>query len=104
LKNGSYKSIVVNSNTTAKDLADLMADKLNMTKQAQNLEVVEHQKEKEMRLEPNLNVFNIKQRWPHVLKKDAEHAKFIVVPKRGTPDSFTLQYRDAIYGGTTSKK
>jgi len=104
LKNGSYKSIVVNSNTTAKDLADLMAEKLNMVKYAQNLEVIEHQKATEVRLEPNVNVFNIKTRWPHVIKGgDLEHAKYIVVPKRGTSDSFTLMYRDAIYGGTTSK-
>jgi len=103
VKNGAYKSIVVNSNTTAKDLAELMAEKLNMTKFAQNLEVIEHQKTTEVRLEPNINVFNIKTRWPHVLKADAEHAKFIVVPKRGTPDSFTLMYRDAIYGGTPTK-
>jgi len=98
LKNGSYKSIVVNNNTTAKDLIDSVCEKLNMQKFATHMEVTEHQKSKDLRVELNINIYNIKKEWIHTLGADADHAKFIVSPKRAAPESVVALYREAIYG------
>jgi len=98
LKNGSYKSIVVNNTTTAKDLIDLVCEKLSLQNLANHMEVIEHQKVKDLRVELNINIYNIKKEWIHTLGADADHARFIVQPKRAAPESVVALYRDAIYG------
>jgi len=102
LKNGSYKAIVVSSDHNAKDLADSMADKLNMSKFANYFDVIEIQRGQEKRLEPNTNILQARKKWPLILgpsgNETEQQCKFAVVPKRGTPENITMMYRDAIYG------
>lgn len=105
MKNGSYKSIVVTSEDTfvivyfyfilffhlishppssAKTLADSVADKLNMAKYATYFDVIEvvrgqgsssscsssfiiHASSIEKRLDPNQNIVSCKKKWPTII-------------------------------------
>lgn len=103
MKNNSYKSIVVTSEHTAKDLADSVAEKLNMAKYANYFDVIESVRGQERRLDPNALIIASKKKWPLILGPTGNETelqcKFLVVPKRGTPENITMMYRDAIYGG-----
>lgn len=102
LKNGSYLTLLVEQDYTAKDLADAIADKLNMSKFSAYLDVLEIQRGQERVLEPSANMLLVKKRWPLILGATGNETelqcRFAVIPKRGSPEQVTMLYRAAMYG------
>lgn len=111
LKNEAYKSLVVTSDTTAKQICDQMAEKLNLGKDfGKNFDVTERVKRGEQymerRLDGNANIFDLKSKWPLIFgdsgNETSLHCRFIVNVKRGCSGSIQEKFREAIYGGATN--
>merc|ERR1712100_468767 len=101
LKNKSYKSLLITSETCAGDVCTMMAEKLNMSAHVNSFDLVDVQRDQERRLDPKANLFKIKKFWPLILGKDGnettKHCYFMVVPKRGTSAIVQKKYRKAIF-------
>merc|ERR1712137_801016 len=100
LKNKSYKSLLITSETMAGDVCRMMADKLNLSEHYNSFDLVDVQRDQERRLDPQANLFKIKKFWPLILGKAGNETNkfcyFMVVPKRGTSSTVQKLYRKAI--------
>jgi len=100
LKGKSDKTVTVpvSPSTTAKDLCELVAAKLNITKHSNHLEVIQSICGKEMRVLPSAVISSIMSNWPpHLGPSDTAQHKFIVAPVRGAPEPLTMAYRAVVY-------
>jgi len=107
LKNDAYKSLIVTNKTSASDICDMMAEKLNLGPGfSRNFESWERIKKDgrylERRIPPTANLFALKEKWPLIFGKAGNethlHCRFIVHIKNGSPQNAQVQFRDAIYG------
>mmetsp|Transcript_8681 Transcript_8681/g.13186 ORF Transcript_8681/g.13186 Transcript_8681/m.13186 type:complete len:446 (+) Transcript_8681:38-1375(+) len=102
LKNNAYKSLLISSDQKAGDVCAMLAEKIGLEKFANSFDLLDCVKQTERRLDPGINVFQVKKSWPVILSSTGntteEHCKFKVVPKRGVSDAIQAQYRAAMYG------
>jgi len=108
LKSDAYKSLIITNQTTAQDVADLMAEKLNLGPDiAKFFDVTERVKKgdqyMERKLDPAANLFQLKAKWPLIFGPSGNetqlHCRFIVNVKPGTPANYQSKFREAVYGG-----
>merc|ERR1712137_994458 len=100
LKNKSYKSLLITSETQAGHVCQMVADKLNLSAHSNSFDLVDVQRDQERRLDPQANLFKIKKFWPLILGKAGNETNkfcyFMAVPKRGTSSTVQKLYRKAI--------
>merc|ERR1712137_276032 len=96
LKNKSYKSLLITSETQAGHVCQMVADKLNLSAHSNSFDLVDVQRDQERRLDPQANLFKIKKFWPLILGKAGNETNkfcyFMVVPKRGTSSTVQKLY------------
>jgi len=108
LKNDAYKSLIVTSETTGKDICEQMAEKLNLGRDfAKYFDVTERVKRgdqyMERRLDGRANLFELKSKWPLIFgdsgNETSLHCRFIINVKRGSATHVQEKFREAVYGG-----
>jgi len=106
LKSDAYKSLIITNQTTAQDVANLMAEKLNLGPEiAKFFDVTERVKKGEQylerKLDPSANLFQLKAKWPLIFGTTGNetqlHCRFIVNVKPGTPANYQSKFRSAVY-------
>jgi len=105
LKGNSGKLVTapVSPLTTAKDLCEFIAGKLNASKYANHLEVIESIRGREARLAPNAVISGSMSKWPLSLAPSGNaQCKLIVAPIRGAPEPLTMSYRALVYGSSSA--
>jgi hypothetical protein len=89
VKNNSYKSIRVNREDSALDLARKMAAKLNMIENDKYFDVIEVIKEEQKYLAPGDNILRLRAKWPVIFGKGGNethlHCHFLISVKRAAP-------------------
>lgn len=92
LRNGSYKTVRVTPDTNCGTLAKLAAEKFNIDPQyAPYVNLYESKQGTERRVSAIENVFNLRQKWPHILASSGnvtlEKCFFVIVCSSAAPDS-----------------
>jgi len=107
LKSDAYKSLIITSQTSAKDVSDMMAEKLNLGPDfAKYFEVIERVKKGEQyferKLDSEANLFQLRSKWPIIFGTSGNetqlHCRFIINIKAGTPGNYQTKFKEAVYG------
>lgn len=91
LRNGSYKTVRVTSDMNCGTLAKLAAEKFNIDpKYAPFVNLYENKQGTERRVALIENVFNLRQKWPHIISSSGnvtlEQCFFVIVCSSAAPD------------------
>jgi len=107
LKSDAYKTLVLSSKSTASEVTQLMAEKLNLGIEfSKYFDVVERVKKGEQymerKLDANANLFDLRAKWPMIFGPTGNetqlYCRFIINVKGGTPENAQRRFREAAFG------